>query len=108
MNGKERRHPAVYDGMILVPFSPEALLSGVGRQLMPDECLWYRRVFDNPLPKEGGRLILHFGAVDQVAEVYVNGKWYLCDPSSNQDTFGNHEAWSHMDTFNGRYRELPF
>lgn len=73
-SGKERREPVNFDGMILVPFSPEALLSGVGRQLSPDECLWYRRIFENPLPKEGGRLILHFGAVDQVAEVYVNGK----------------------------------
>ena len=73
-SGKERRHPAVFDGVILVPFSPEALLSGVGRQLRPDECLWYRRIFENPLPKGEGRLILHFGAVDQVAEVYVNGK----------------------------------
>ncbi len=71
---EDRRHPAAYDGMILVPFSPEALLSGAGRQLQPDECLWYRRVFDNPLPKEGDRVILHFGAVDQVAEVYINGK----------------------------------
>ena len=73
-SGKDRREPVNFDGMILVPFSPEALLSGVGRQLMPDECLWYRRIFENPLPREGGRLILHFGAVDQVAEVYVNGK----------------------------------
>lgn len=52
---------------------------------------------------KSGKVIGHV-----MAEVYVNGKWYLCDPSSNQDTFGNHEAWSHMDTFNGRYRELPF
>ena len=73
-SGKERREPVNFDGMILVPFSPEALLSGVGRQLMPDECLWYRRIFENPLHGKGGRLILHFGAVDQVAEVYVNGK----------------------------------
>ena len=43
-----------------------------------------------------------------MAELYVDGVWYLCDPSSNEDTFGNHEAWAYMDTFNGRYRELPF
>lgn len=52
---------------------------------------------------KSGKVIGHV-----MVEVYVDGKWYLCDPSSNQDTFGNHEAWSHMDTFNGRYRELPF
>lgn len=52
---------------------------------------------------KSGKVIGHV-----MAEVYVNGRWYLCDPSSNEDTFGKHEAWSHMDTFNGRYRELPF
>ena len=58
---------------ILVPFSPEAPLSGVGRMLQPGEYLWYRRA----LPKmdaQGGRILLHFGAVDQQADVYVNGQ----------------------------------
>ena len=36
------------DGPIVVPFSPEAPLSGVGRQLQPDERLWYRRTFTVP------------------------------------------------------------
>ena len=35
--------PRKWDGRILVPFSPEALLSGVERQLQPDEYLHYRR-----------------------------------------------------------------
>ena len=35
--------PERYDGEILVPFSPESALSGVGRQLQPGETLWYRR-----------------------------------------------------------------
>lgn len=52
---------------------------------------------------KSGKVIGHV-----MAELYVDGKWYLCDPSSNEDTFGNHEAWAYMDTFNGRYRELPF
>lgn len=58
---------------ILVPFSPETPLSGVKRILHPQETLWYRR----SLPDIGegtGRLLLHFGAVDQEARVYVNGK----------------------------------
>ena len=60
------------DGKILVPFSPETLLSGVGRQLMPDELLYYRRTFT--LPEEGdGRILVHFGAVDQECCVYLNG-----------------------------------
>ena len=52
---------------------------------------------------KSGKVIGHV-----MTELYVDGVWYLCDPSSNEDTFGNHEAWAYMDTFNGRYRELPF
>lgn len=69
--------PEKYDGQILVPFSPEAVLSGVSRQLMPDEYLWYRRIFIIEGwngRKNGRRRILHFGAVDQACAVYVNGK----------------------------------
>ncbi|MBQ8617557.1 MAG: glycoside hydrolase family 2 [Clostridia bacterium] len=58
---------------ILVPFSPEAPLSGVNRMLQPDEFLWYRRALPDMNP-EGGRILLHFGAVDQQADVYVNGQ----------------------------------
>lgn len=67
-------HPSHYQGDILVPFSPEASLSGVNRQLKPDEYLWYRRTLptDRTLLNEGKRLILHFGAVDYIATVYVN------------------------------------
>lgn len=69
--------PEKYDGQILVPFSPEAVLSGVSRQLMPEEYLWYRRIFIIEGwngRKSGRRLILHFGAVDQACAVYVNGQ----------------------------------
>ncbi|MBO4365544.1 MAG: glycoside hydrolase family 2 [Eggerthellaceae bacterium] len=38
--------PALFDGSIAVPFSPEASLSGVSRQLQPGERLWYRLLFD--------------------------------------------------------------
>ncbi len=63
------------DGDILVPFSPEAVLSGVERQLKPEEYLWYkRRLPDEVKPEKGSRWILHFGAVDQCAVVYINGK----------------------------------
>ena len=70
--------PEKYDGKILVPFSPEAALSGVNRQLKPDEFLWYRRIL--PLPASDKqtddlshmRLLLHFGAVDYKAQVYIN------------------------------------
>ena len=64
--------PGAWDGQILVPFSPEAPLSGVGKTLRPGQVLWYRRPL--PLKKRAGmRTLLHFGAVDQRAWVYVNG-----------------------------------
>ncbi len=71
--------PIPADGQILVPFSPESLLSGVQRQLKPDECLWYERTVafsGEDLARKAGkqRCILHFGAVDQHACVYANGR----------------------------------
>ena len=64
-----------YDGRILVPFSPEAVLSGVNRQLQPEEYLWYRRTIDvDETQLKNYRLILHFGAVDQVCVVWLNGR----------------------------------
>lgn len=68
------QRPVKFDGEILVPFSPEAPLSGVGRQLRPNEFLWYRRWLPVLPYRESYRWILHFGAVDQFAAVYVNGK----------------------------------
>lgn len=71
------REPEEYEGKILVPFSPESVLSGVSRQLMPDEYLWYRRQFELTDWKERAdrtRILLHFGAVDQACVVYVNGE----------------------------------
>lgn len=64
---------------ILVPFSPEASLSGVGRQLQPEEYLWYERHISFPQEEllrrqKGQRCLLHFGAVDQQAVVYCNGQ----------------------------------
>ena len=67
--------PDRFDGSILVPFSPESELSGVGRTLKPNECLWYRRTLEAPDGFDANTedLILHFGAVDQFAEVRLNG-----------------------------------
>ena len=66
-------------GKILVPFSPESVLSGVSRQLQPDEELWYRRnvqisedEYQTHRAKKD-RLLLQFGAVDQECRVYWNG-----------------------------------
>ena len=64
--------PAHWDGQILVPFSPEAPLSGVERTLQPGQYLWYRRTI-RLKAETGQKVLLHFGAVDQIAAVYLNG-----------------------------------
>ncbi len=64
--------PEVWDGEI-VPFSPEAPLSGAARGPAKDEYLHYRRGFTLPEGFQKSRVLLHFGAVDQIAEVFVNG-----------------------------------
>lgn len=72
---KTAEKPAAMQGEIVVPFSPETPLSGVGHILQPDEYLWYRRSVT--LPEgffQGGRLLLHFGAVDLCCTVWVNGQ----------------------------------
>lgn len=61
------------DGEIVVPFSPETYLSGVGRIVGPEDILWYRKAFCLPEGFKKSRVLLHFGAVDQECEVYVNG-----------------------------------
>lgn len=66
--------PEVYQGRILVPFSPESILSGVGKQLSPTQYLHYRTQFSYPKSFNKGRILLHFGAVDNIAQVWVNGK----------------------------------
>ena len=66
------RRPKSWDGEITVPFSPETKASGVERFLKPGQYLWYKR--EVQLPMEGDRVLLHFGAVDQIAVVWCNGR----------------------------------
>ena len=63
-----------YDRKILVPFCPESVLSGVGVIVQPDNYLHYRKRFTLPEGFNRGRVLLHFGAVDQECTVYLNGK----------------------------------
>ena len=65
-------YPAAWQGSILVPYSPETPASGVGRTLQPGQWLHYHRLFAPPAG-EGGRVLLHFGAVDYACAVQVNG-----------------------------------
>lgn len=71
---KNEYFPINYHGKILVPFSPESALSGVNRQLKPDEYLFYRRTFTLTKTFVKDIVLLNFGAVDCICDVFVNGK----------------------------------
>jgi hypothetical protein len=72
---KDQDQPETYDGEILVPFAVESALSGVTRRVGQDKRLWYRRSFSIPQGWQSNRtILLHFGAVDWHAVVWVNGK----------------------------------
>ncbi|MEW9606230.1 glycoside hydrolase family 2 protein [Bacteroides sp. L008] len=64
--------PQGYDGQILVPFAVESSLSGVGKSLGEKNELWYQRKFSLPSKWKGYKILLHFGAVDWKADVWVN------------------------------------
>jgi beta-galactosidase/beta-glucuronidase len=61
-----------WNDRILVPFSPETPASGIGNAGFYRAC-WYRRTFEIPELRKTDRLLLHFGAVDHRATVWVNG-----------------------------------
>jgi hypothetical protein len=71
---KEEAKPANFDGQILVPFAAESALSGVKKAVGEKNRLWYRRTFEIPKKWADKRILLHFGAVDWEATVFVNGK----------------------------------
>src|SRR5579859_3776872 len=66
--------PQAFASEILVPYPLESALSGVKKALLPNQALWYRREFTEPALHHGERLLLHFGAVDFEATVFVNGR----------------------------------
>lgn len=67
-----QQEPQTFDGKILVPFAVESSLSGVQKELGKEKELWYRRTFTIPSDWKSKNVILHFGAVDWKAEVYLN------------------------------------
>ena len=78
--------PEEADGKILVPFCAESALSGVGKRVGEDQALWYRTCFKLPRGwKE--RVLLHFGAVDWQADVWLNGS-YLGRHTGGYTAFG--------------------
>lgn len=64
-----------FDGDILVPFSPESILSGVKRTLDKNHYLFYHRVVTMPQDFRKDKLLLHFGAVDQEVDVFINNEF---------------------------------
>lgn len=71
--GPEGCPPEHYEASIRVPFPPESLLSGIDRQFEENLALYYRRTFTLPEGFLRDRVLLHFGAADQVATVSLNG-----------------------------------
>lgn len=66
------QQPTNFEGQILVPFAVESSLSGVQKRVGKDHELWYHREFNLPSKWKNNRVLLHFGAVDWKADVWVN------------------------------------
>ena len=71
---KGSEKPAAFPLQILVPFGVESSLSGVTQTVLPSQELWYRRTFELESNAAELNTLLHFGAVDWEATVWVNGK----------------------------------
>ena len=66
-----------FDRKITVPYACEAPLSGIGDKGF-HKTVWYRRTFTLPQEMQGKRILLHFGAVDYICDVWVNGQHVCC------------------------------
>ncbi len=62
-----------YDGQILVPYPVESALSGVNKRINAQQNLWYKKTITYK-SNAAEKILLHFGAVDNEASVFVNGK----------------------------------
>ena len=82
----ETAFPGEYDHKILVPFCPESQLSGLQFHPEDGKYLFYRRSFVLPEGFNRGRVLLHFGAVDQKVDIYVNQK-HLCHHLGGYESF---------------------
>ena len=66
------RDGSPFDRTITVPFCYQSELSGIGETALHD-VVWYARTFEHAVSNDDERLLLHFGAVDHRADVWVNG-----------------------------------
>ena len=74
-----------FDRKITVPYACEAPLSGIGDKGF-HKTVWYRRVFTLPGTMQGKRILLHFGAVDYICDVCINGI-HVCSHIGGQTSF---------------------
>ena len=65
--------PGRWDGHILVPFSVDSALSGVGKIMLPSDCIWYHRSFSLPDSWHGKQILLHIEAANWETWIYVDG-----------------------------------
>ncbi len=77
LNGKwnfkiENRGNTTYQGKITLPFPPESRISGVEREIKDEDLLIYEKSFILPQDFKSKKVLLHFGACDQTAKVYLN------------------------------------
>ena len=77
---KGKTEPSSFDGKILVPFAVESSLSGVQKEVKENQELWYKRTFKVPAAWKGKNVKLNFGAVDWIADVFVNDMKYSDTP----------------------------
>lgn len=81
LNGKwdfttsKNQEVRAFDQVIIVPFSPESILSGITKKIKKDEYLFYKTELTLPADFNKGRLLLHFGAVDQEVDIYINDQF---------------------------------
>ena len=80
----EKPEIPAFDKTINVPFCPESLLSGLKTAIKPGSQLFYRRTFS--VQQQAGRLLLHVGAADQIAKIYVNQK-RVCHHEGGYEAF---------------------
>ena len=80
------RVPEAFDRTIRVPFCPESNLSGIGAHFDEGAYLFYRRKVTLPEGFHRGRVLLHIGAADQIADVFVNGR-EICHHEGGYDSF---------------------
>ncbi len=87
ITGKDQtKLPARHEGTILVPFGIECALSGVMMPLLAAQRLWYQREVMIPASWDGQRILLHFGAVDWEATIYIDGR-HLGSHRGGYDSF---------------------